>query len=120
MAVLRTIVWVLISILLVAFIAMNWTPVRVNIWPLEQGYLYFDWPIGFVALASFVLGMTPMWLLHRAHRWRSARRIAALENSVRAASVPVSVPPPTATPAPVAAPAPAALPSAQGDPPPIA
>ncbi len=87
MQALRTILWIALTILLVAFVAINWTPVRVNFWPLEQGYVYFDWPIGFVAIAFFVLGLLPMWLVHRGHRWRTQRRIGALENSVRAASV---------------------------------
>ena len=87
MQALRTLGWVIITIVLVAFVAINWTPVRVNFWPLEQGYLYFDWPIGFVALAFFVLGLLPMWLVHRAFRWRTAKRLAAMENSLRAAAV---------------------------------
>jgi uncharacterized integral membrane protein len=90
MQVLRTLGWVIITIILVAFVAINWTPVRVNFWPLEQGYLYFDWPIGFVALAFFLLGLLPMWLIHRAFRWRTAKRLAAMENSLRATSIPVA------------------------------
>ncbi len=96
MQALRTILWVALTILLVAFVAINWTPVRVNFWPLEQGYVYFDWPIGFVAIAFFILGLLPMWLVHRGHRWRTQRRIGVLENSVRAASVST----PSATPLP--------------------
>jgi putative membrane protein len=92
MQALRTIVWVAVSIILVAFVAINWTPVRVNFWPLEQGYIFFDWPIGFVAIAFFLLGLLPMWLVHRTARWRFQRRIGTLENSVRAASVSTYVP----------------------------
>ncbi len=93
MQILRTIVWIAVTIILVAFVAINWTPVRVNFWPLEQGYLYFDWPIGFVAIAFFLLGLLPTWLVHRAARWRLQRRIGTLENSVRAASVSTPAPP---------------------------
>lgn len=81
---LKTIIWIALTILLVAFIAINWDPVRVNVWPLEQGYLYVDWPVGFIVLMSFLAGLLPMWLLHKGARWRLKRRIDSLENTVRA------------------------------------
>ncbi len=88
MQALRTILLLVITIVLVAFIAMNWQPVSLNIWPLaEGGYLGVDWPVGFIVLVSFLLGMLPMWLLARASKWRLSRRIATLENSVAASSV---------------------------------
>ncbi|PEQ13176.1 DUF1049 domain-containing protein [Novosphingobium sp. PC22D] len=85
MQVIRTILWIALTALLVAFIAMNWTTAPVNLWPLSDGnYLHFEWPVGIVALLFFLLGSVPMWMLHRAGRWRMNRRIAALENSLRA------------------------------------
>ena len=92
MQIIRTLTWVLITIVMVAFIAINWTPVEVRIWPLESGYLHFNWPVGFIVLVSFLLGMLPMWLLHKAKGWRLTRRINTLENAVRATSTP---PPPS-------------------------
>jgi uncharacterized integral membrane protein len=88
MQIVRTIVWVLVTIILVAFIAINWEQVPVNFWPLEDGtYLHFNWPVGFVAIVFFLLGLLPMWLLHKGTKWRFNRRISALENSVRSATV---------------------------------
>lgn len=96
MQALRTIGWVVLTIVLVAFIAINWTPVAVNFWPLSDGtYLRFEWPIGFVALVFFLLGFLPMWLLHRAGRWRTSRRISSLENTLRASGM--NAAPPIAT-----------------------
>ncbi|MCC6828908.1 MAG: LapA family protein [Novosphingobium sp.] len=86
MQIIRTLIWVTITAILVGFIAMNWESAPVNIWPLEEGYLYFRWPVGVIALVFFALGLLPMWLLHRAGRWRWERRIHSLENSVRAAA----------------------------------
>lgn len=87
MQIIRTVLWVLITAVLVAFIAMNWTKVPVNFWPLTDGnYLHFEWPVGVVALAFFLLGAVPMWLVHRAGRWRLQRRIHALENTVASSS----------------------------------
>ena len=87
MQVIRTIVWIAVTALLVAFIAMNWERAPVNIWPLEAGYLHFEWPVGVIALVFYLLGLLPMWLLHRAGRWRWTRRMSALENTVRATAV---------------------------------
>jgi uncharacterized integral membrane protein len=67
MQALRTIGWVILTIILVAFIAINWVTVPVNFWPLSDGtYLRFEWPVGFVALVFFLLGFLPMWLVNRA------------------------------------------------------
>ena len=86
MQILRTIAWIVVTAVLVAFVAMNWERAPVNIWPLEVGYLHFEWPVGIIALVFFALGLGPMWLLRRADRWRLNRRIASLESSVRAAA----------------------------------
>ncbi|MGO4169792.1 lipopolysaccharide assembly protein LapA domain-containing protein [Novosphingobium sp. PhB55] len=93
MNIVRTVLWIAITAILVAFIAMNWTRVPVNFWPLDDAnYVHFEWPVGVVALVFFVLGMAPVWLYLRAVRWRLQRRIASLENSLRANSVPSTVP----------------------------
>lgn len=89
MNIIRTAVWVTITAILVAFVAMNWDKAPVNFWPIENGYLHFDWPVGFIALMFFGLGLLPMWLLHRASRWRLARKINTLESSLlQAAGMP--------------------------------
>ena len=89
MNIIRTVVWVTITAILVAFVAMNWDKAPVNFWPIENGYLHFDWPVGFIALMFFGLGLLPMWLLHRASRWRLARKINTLESSLlQAAGMP--------------------------------
>lgn len=91
MQIIRTIVWVAITAVLVAFVAMNWERAPVNIWPLQNGYLYFEWPVGVIAIVFFVLGLTPMYLLHRAGQWRANRRISALQNSIQATTPPPMV-----------------------------
>ncbi len=105
MKILRTVSWVVLTAVLVAFIAMNWTKVPVNFWPLDDGnYIHFEWPVGVVALFFFVLGAIPVWLYFRAVRWRLNRRIASLENSLRASSIPAagasSTPPAASVPEP--------------------
>lgn len=89
MKVIRTLSWIVITAILVSFIAMNWVKVPVNFWPLDDGnYIHFQWPVGFVALFFFILGVIPTWLYFRAVRWRLNRRIASLENTLRASSMP--------------------------------
>ena len=93
----RTAIWVFFAIVLVAFIAINWNPVRVNIWPLQDGYLHFDWPVGFIVMISFFFGLIPMWLLGKAGKWRLNRRINSLENTVKATSTTPAPPLATST-----------------------
>jgi uncharacterized integral membrane protein len=99
MYVIRTLLWVVLTALVVAFVAMNWLFVPVNFWPLENRYLHFEWPVGVVALVFYLLGALPVWLVAKAGRWRLQRRIAALENAARAiAPLPVVPPEPVTEP----------------------
>ena len=89
MQIIRTIIWVLILVALLLFSINNWTPVEVKIW---DG-LVLDTKLPALVLVSFATGLLPVWLLSKASRWRLRRRIATLENSVRA----VTPTPPLAT-----------------------
>lgn len=88
MQVVRTLLWIVLTAILVAFIAMNWARAPVNFWPVEGGYLHFEWPVGVIALVFFLLGLLPMYFVYRTTRWRLARRVAGLESGLRAASRP--------------------------------
>ncbi len=96
MQVVRTIVWIVITAILVAFLALNWgDPAPVKLWPLEdENAVHFQWPVGVIALVFFFLGFAPMWLFHRARRWQLNRRIASLENSLRVAATVAPISPP--------------------------
>ena len=90
MQIIRTIVWVILLIALLLFSINNWQDVEVKIW---EG-LIFQTKLPALVVLSFLLGLVPMWLLHKGASWRWNRRIGNLENSVRAASTttPVAVP----------------------------
>jgi uncharacterized membrane protein YciS (DUF1049 family) len=75
----RMIVWVLLLVVLVAFSVANWTPVEVKIWD----NLILETKIPALVVVAFLLGLVPMWLIHRGVRWRLERRIAALESAHR-------------------------------------
>ena len=78
----RIVLWVVFLVAFAAFVAMNWTPARVNFWPLSDGYLHFDWPVGFTALVFFLVGFVPAWATGRWRRWRLKRRINTLETTL--------------------------------------
>ena len=89
MQVLRTIFWVTAVILILLFILSNvGNSADLNVWPKvgEEPPVIVAGPMWAFALGFFLLGLAPMWLLKRAQGWRLKRRIASLENSLRAAS----------------------------------
>ncbi len=90
MQIIRTIVWVLVVVALGLFSLNNWNPVEIKIWD----SLILETKLPALVMASFLLGLAPMWLLAKAGKWRMSRRINALENSVRANAAP----PPTSAP----------------------
>lgn len=86
----RMIVWILLLVALVAFSVANWRPVEVKIW---DG-LILETKIPALVVVSFLLGLVPMWLIHRGVRWRLERRVSALESAHRHAVVAQSAPTP--------------------------
>jgi hypothetical protein len=92
MQIVRTIVWVLLLVVLLAFSFFNWRPVEVTIW----NNLVLETKIPALVVVSFLLGLVPMWLIHRGSKWRLQRRIGGLESALRSAVPPAPV---AATPA---------------------
>jgi len=98
MKIVRTVVWVLLLVALVVFSVNNWNPVAVKIW---EG-LVLETKVPALVVIAFLIGLVPMWLLHRASRWNNERRIASLENAARAAAVVAPVTPEESVSAPMA------------------
>ena len=94
MQVVRTILWVLLFVGLLAFSFFNWKPVEVTIWE----NLVLETKVPALVIISFLLGMIPTWLLLRGTKWRMNRRIKTLENAARSAAVSPSTPAATAAP----------------------
>ena len=103
MQIVRTIVWVSLLIALLLFSINNWQDVEIKIW---EG-LILQTKLPALVVVSFLLGLIPMWLLHKGSRWRLNRRIGVLESNVATANAPVAVP----VPAPAYAPASALTPA---------
>ena len=98
MKIVRTVVWVLLLVALLIFAVNNWDPVEVKIW---EG-LVLETKIPALVVVAFLIGLVPMWLVHRAARWNAERRIASLESAARAAALSTTAPPapPVVEPAP--------------------
>ena len=78
MAIVRTIIWVLLTAFLVIFAMANWLPVTVTIWPGQV----LDTKLPVLILASFLIGSVPMWIALRTTRWSLRRRLDASERQL--------------------------------------
>jgi uncharacterized membrane protein len=90
MQIVRTIVWVLLLFSLLAFSFFNWKPVEVQIW----SNLVLETKLPALVIISFLLGLVPMWLIHRTSKWRATRRINALETATTRLATPSPAPVP--------------------------
>lgn len=104
---LRTLIWVLIAGIVVAFSFNNWAPVPVKLW----GGLVADINLPLLMAIMFLLGFLPLWLVHVGTRWRLKSRLASSERTVTELRAVQTAPVPPPVPGdPVIAPAPAAAP----------
>ena len=75
---LRTVFWVVLAVLGVIFSFNNWTPVTINLW----SGMVLDTHLPLLLLATFLLGLLPMMVLHRATRWSLRRRLDAANRTL--------------------------------------
>lgn len=78
MAIVRTIIWVLLTAVLVIFAMANWIQVTVTVWPGQV----LDTKLPVLILASFLIGSVPMWIALRTSRWSLKRRLEASERQL--------------------------------------
>lgn len=84
MQIVRTIVWVLLLVALLVFSFLNWKPVEVQIWT----NLVLETKLPALVVIAFLLGLIPMWLVHRGSKWSLKRRISALESATTRLATP--------------------------------
>jgi len=75
---LRTIFWVALAVLGVAFALNNWTEVSIHLW----GEFNTVWKLPFLLLVVFLLGLLPPLILHRITRWSLRRKLDAANRSL--------------------------------------
>ena len=68
---LRTVFWVILAVIGIIFATANWTPVTVNLW----SGMVLDTRLPVLMLVTFLLGLVPMLIVHRATRWSLRRRL---------------------------------------------
>ena len=97
MQIVRTIVWVLLLVALLIFSINNWTPVEVKIW---EG-LVLETKVPALVVIAFLLGLVPMWLMHRVSQWYYKRRLGSLETAAARAAAMTAPPVPAPSPEPL-------------------
>ncbi|WP_375397853.1 hypothetical protein [uncultured Sphingomonas sp.] len=89
---LKILFWCLIAFVAAMFTFGNWNTVPINLW----GGLVADVNLPFLLLLTFLAGLIPTWLYHRAARWRLQQRLATAERvilDIRPAHVPMGAQP---------------------------
>lgn len=86
----KTVFWVLIAALLIAFAYANPDVASVHIWP----GLVWTPPTWALVIGTLAIGFVPTWLIQSTTRWRLARRIASLEATLAAQSHALNTKPP--------------------------
>ena len=112
MQIVRTLVWALILFGLLAFSFFNWDSVEVTLWD----NMVLETKVPALVIISFLLGLLPMWTIHRGVKWRLNRRISSLENAARSNALTRHAPTSAGDAAPKASPSPAPAPTAAPDP----
>jgi len=85
---LKTLFWVLLTVLVVLFAYRNWFDVTISLW----GNIQADVKIPILVFFGFLLGFLPTWLIMRARMWTMRRKHEALERQHAIASVPEPAP----------------------------
>ncbi|WP_420142486.1 hypothetical protein [Sphingomonas sp.] len=84
MAFLKTLFWIVLTIVLVVFAMHNWTPTEVYLF----GDLVWQTKLPVPLALAFLLGFGPLYVWHRLARWRDRR--AALIATSQASAVPAA------------------------------
>ena len=96
---LRTLFWVVLAVVAVIFALNNWTQVTVNLW----AGLRADAKLPVLLFIAFLIGLVPMYVLHRATRWSLRRRLDNAERALAELRELTAPAPPVAAPLPATA-----------------
>ena len=91
---LKTLFWILLTVILVLFARENWQPVTITLW----GGLQVDIKLPILVLFAFLLGFVPTMILYRARLWSMQRRLELQDRGLYPPTP--SVPPPYTPPRP--------------------
>jgi uncharacterized integral membrane protein len=88
---LKTLFWIFLTVIAVAFAFKNWTSAEVLLW----GNIVVEVKLPILLFAAFLLGLVPMFILHRATRWRLRRRLEHAQRALGDTTVVEAAPVPT-------------------------
>jgi putative membrane protein len=83
---LKTLFWVVLTVILVLLARANWIAVSLKLW----GGLEADVKLPVLILFAFLIGFLPTFILYRARLWSLRRRLDPAERVVTSVSAPVS------------------------------
>ncbi len=92
---LKTLFWIVLTVIIVLFAKANWNSVELKLW----GGLVADAKLPVLLLTFFLLGLVPTLIIHRARIWALKRRLEPLERNAAPAFPAQSAPVPAAAPA---------------------
>ncbi len=81
MAFLKTLFWIMLTIVVVVFFMHNWTPTSISLF----GDLVWQTKLPVPLSLAFLLGFLPTYAWHRATRWNDRRRALAAASSASVA-----------------------------------
>jgi putative membrane protein len=97
---LRTLGWIVLTIVVVVFSLRNWVPVTINLFAGLQA----DVKLPVLLLVAFLLGFLPLYAYHRAVRWSLKKKLTNMRKMGIAPLAPEAQPIPVAPAAAVAEP----------------
>ena len=74
MAFLRTLFWIVLTVVVVVFSIRNWIPVTISLF----GNIDADVKLPVLLLIAFLIGFVPLFVWHKLTRWRHRRHVAAV------------------------------------------
>ncbi|HWW64729.1 MAG TPA: hypothetical protein VNZ43_08230 [Sphingomonadaceae bacterium] len=75
---LRTLFWVVAAVVAVAFSYNNWKTVQFSLW----GGLVAEVNLPLLIFGAFLVGLVPLYIVHRAALWRLRRRLEVAERAL--------------------------------------
>jgi len=88
---LRTLFWILITVVVVVFSIQNWKTVDIA---LSSIHIEFNLPV--LLIATFLTGLLPTLIVNRMARWRLLRRLETAERALQQIAAPAAPPQPAA------------------------
>ena len=75
---LKTLFWVVVTLILVIFSTHNWEKVTIKLW----GVLVVDVKLPLLLLAAFIAGFIPSYLMLKAARWQARRKLESANRAL--------------------------------------